>query len=107
MKAIIELVSNSKVIRFSKNETNLSISIDKLVINNIYIKSRIVYDDSICLFNLSKEELLSIIETKNTIMNKVVFNGDRFAMQNQLTADEFTFIRICDNKKISRSAIIN
>ena len=106
MKAIIELENSAKVIRFSKNETNLAISIDGLVINKISIKSKIIYDDSIYLCNLTKEELLSIIETKNTIMNKVIFNGDRFAMQNQLTEDEFTFIRVCDDKKISRSAII-
>ena len=106
MKAIIELVSNSKVIRFSKNETNLSINIDGLVINNISIKSRIIYNDSMYLCNLTKEELISIIETKKAIMNKVVFNGDKFAMQNQLTLDEFSFIRLCDEKRISRSAII-
>ena len=106
MKAIIELVNSAKVIRFSKNETNLSISIDKLVINNISIKSKIVYDDSMYLCNLTKEELVSIIEIKNIIMNKVIFNGDRFAMQSQLTSDEFLFIRACDDKKISRSSII-
>ena len=106
MKANIELVSNSKVIRFSKNETNLSINIDGLVINNISIKSRIIYDDSMYLCNLTKQDLLTIIETKNIIMNKVTFNGDRLAMQNQLTKEEFEFIRICDDKKISRKAII-
>lgn len=102
----LELVKSAKVIRLPKNEINLNVSINGIEFGGFIVKSKIIYNDSIYFCNLKKEEIESIIEEKTNIMNKVVFDCNKFAMQRSLTDLEFDFVVTCDKKRISRKAII-
>lgn len=68
--------------------------------------SRIVYEDKVYLSSLKKDTLMEIIQLKKALMNKVVFDGNAFAVQRALTKLEFDFVVVCANKHIGRQAII-
>jgi hypothetical protein len=101
----LELVKSAKIVRLPKNDINLNVQ-NGINFGGFILKSKIVYDDSIYFCNLEKEDMLSIIEEKKSVMAKVFFDGKKFAMQRNLTESEFDFVIICDQKRISRNANI-
>lgn len=99
MKNLSETLRDSKLLRVEKNEINFNAQL------NDY-KAKIIYYDAIYFTTLSKEILAEIIQKKVELISKVNFNSRKYAIQEDLTKEEFDFVVLCDKKRISRKAII-
>jgi hypothetical protein len=102
-RKLIEEIKTSKLNANGKTEKNTAV---KFEFPWEGYNSRIVYEDKVYFSSLKKAQLKEIIKLKKELMDKVVFNGEKFAVQKALTHIQFEFVVICDQKRIGRDAKI-
>ena len=95
IKEMVEKLKGAKLLRVSKNEINLKA-------NHPDFNSKLIYEECIYFCSLFPADVENAKMLKNKIMEMVDFDGKKFAVQRSMGRDEFAFIVLCNQKRISR-----